>query len=70
MKSRKKVSLWHIDTFASRASFVSDVTDADCWAQNGSTHSNISPLSNIIFQQKGWKIKQKIAESVLFNAYW
>ena len=41
MKSRKK---WACDVFATVASHVNlvhDVTDTDCWAQNGSTHGGV-----------------------------
>ena len=35
-------------TFATRVSLIYDVTDTDCWAQNGSTHGRVFA----IFKQK------------------
>ena len=35
---RKRMAHGVFDTFASHASLVRDVTEPDCWAQNGSTH--------------------------------
>ena len=34
------------DTFATHFCHVGDITDADCWAQNGSTHDLVFPIPN------------------------
>ena len=41
--SKEKTILAHdvFDNFYTRSWFVHDVTDTDCWAQNGSTHCRV-----------------------------
>ena len=42
---RRETLAHHIpicNTFATHSGFVHDVTDTDCWAQNGSTHGHVS----------------------------
>ena len=42
MKSRKGLVRDVFDTFATRSGLVYDVTDTDCWTQNGSTHDRVA----------------------------
>lgn len=37
MKSRKRLACEVFDTLAARTGLVYGISDADCWAQNGST---------------------------------
>ena len=41
MKSRKRLARDVLHSFASHSSPVHDVTNIDCWAQNGSTHGRV-----------------------------
>ena len=41
MKSRERLTCDVLDTFAKHSCRVHDLNDADCWAQNGSTHSSV-----------------------------
>ena len=41
MKSRKRMSHDVFDTFTPHSGLVHDVTNTDCWAQNGSTHGRV-----------------------------
>ena len=45
MKSRERLTCDVLDTFAKRSCHVHDLNDADCWAQNGSTHSSVFTTS-------------------------
>ena len=41
LKSMKSWAWDVFDTFATHAGFVHVLIDADCWVQNGSTHSHV-----------------------------
>ena len=41
MKTRKRLACDMYTTFATHAGCVYDVTDIECWAQNGSTRSHV-----------------------------
>ena len=45
MKSGERLTCDVLDTFAKRSCHVHDLSDADCWAQNGSTHSSVFTTS-------------------------
>ena len=47
---------------AIHASFVYDVTDTDCWAQNGSSHGRVIAT----FERRVCKQDQKLSEKHLF----
>ena len=48
-EEQKKVGSRYILYLATHSGLVHDITDADCWAQNGSTHGNVLQLSNVDF---------------------
>ena len=41
MRSRKRLARDAFDTFAAHSSLARDVTDTECRAQTGSTHSRV-----------------------------
>ena len=45
MKNIKRLTSDVLDTFAKYSCRVHDLTDADCWAQNGSTRSSVFATS-------------------------
>ena len=40
------------DILATHSCLVYDVTDTDCWAQNGGTHRRVLRLSNVDFNKQ------------------
>ena len=58
-KSRKMLLSDACDTFATHASMVHNVTDIDCWAQNGSTHGHVFATFQHRFLTKKKKRKKE-----------
>ena len=49
------------DTFAMHTDLVSDVTDTDCWAQNGSMHGHVvATLKMPTLQNQDEKASEKL----------
>ena len=62
MKSRKRLAPGASDVFTTHSGIVHDVTDADCWAENGGTHD---PAFTLGFQTSVFN-KQKYTQYLLY----
>ena len=63
-KSRKRLAHDLFATFATHAGLVHDITDTDCWAQNGSTHGHVFITLNFIFNLFFYEQDQKSNEKL------
>ena len=55
------------DTFAIHIGLVHDVTNTDCWAQNGSMHGHVvATFKTPILQNQDEKASEKLLCGVLF----
>ena len=71
MKSRKRLAHGIFDTAAIHASLDCDVTEMDCWAQNGYARGHDFATFNIDFQHRGGEIEfeKKIKKNYCMHSF-